>query len=277
MSSQRPGPGHGLTKENFLTALPVALREDASIAALAETAAEFLARPIEEIERLKLYPAIDGLDEKLLDILAVDFKLDWWDADFSVEEKRRLLKGCWRVHKLQGTKAGLETAVSAIYPDSVVREWFEYEGGEPHHFRIRLGEATHSINEDGMKKFQRAMGIMKRLSSHLDEVQADCTATMTAYHSLHNGQLMEISGSDIIHAGVGHYAALPGGVLMELYGGDTLPGTMEWHSILAGAEQVELEGNDIIPSAMARVSALPGGTMLEFHPGEGGAEGGAEL
>lgn len=208
---------HRLTKENFLTALPMALREDASIAALAETAAEFLARPVGEIEQLKLYPEIDRMDEKLLDILAVDFKLDWWDADFPVEEKRRLLKGCWKVHRLQGTKAGLEKAVSAIYPNSAVQEWFQYNG-EPHHFRIQLGEATHAITGDSMKKFQRAMEVMKRLSSHMDEVQADCTGHMTVGHGLHGGQLMEISGDDIIHADLGRCEILTGGVLLEFRG-----------------------------------------------------------
>ncbi|NCE66053.1 phage tail protein I, partial [Pseudoflavonifractor sp. 524-17] len=60
--------------------------------ALAQAIAELLARRKEEIDRLLIYPAIDRLDEPLLDILARDFKVDWWDADYSVEEKRRTLK-----------------------------------------------------------------------------------------------------------------------------------------------------------------------------------------
>lgn len=265
---------HGLTKENFLAALPMALREDASIAALAETAAEFLARPVGEVRRLKLYPEVDRMDEKLLDILAVDFKLGWWDPDFSVEEKRRLLKGCWKVHKLQGTKAGLETAVSAIYPDAAVQEWFQYNG-EPHHFRIQLGEATHAITEDSMKKFERAMRVMKRLSSHLDEVQADCTGHMTAYHGLHGGQLTEIGGDDIIHAGLDHYAALTGSVFLEFRGNDAVPGTMERYSALTMAGQAELWGDDGVPCGMTRGVALTGTAMVEMFTDDG-AKGDAE-
>ena len=70
---------HGLTKENLLFTFPVSLRENQSIAALGNVMAEALARRPEEIDRLRIYPAIDQLDERLLDILAYDFKVDWWD------------------------------------------------------------------------------------------------------------------------------------------------------------------------------------------------------
>lgn len=267
---------HGLTKENLLAALPMALREDSSVAALAEAAAEELAKRPQEIDRLRIYPAIDRLEEPLLDILAQDFKLDWWDADFPVEEKRRLLKGCWKVHRLQGTKAGLETAVSAVYPNAAVQEWFQYNG-EPHHFRIQLGEASYAITEDSMKKFDRAMAVMKRLSSHLDEVQASLTGHMTARHGLHGGQLTETGGSDVIHAGLDHYAALTGGVLLEFRAHDALPGSMERYSALTMAGQAELRGDDGVPCAMAHGAVLTGGAVAEmFTETENGAKGDAE-
>ena len=91
---------HGLTRENLVATLPPALQKDPSAVALAEAMADLLAQRPEEIEQLRIYPVIDRLDERLLDILAYDFKVDWWDADYSLEEKRRTLKDSWRVHKL---------------------------------------------------------------------------------------------------------------------------------------------------------------------------------
>lgn len=66
-----------------------------------------------------------------------DFKVDWWDGDYSLEEKRRTLKDSWRVHRMLGTKAAVETAISAIYPNSAVKEWFEY-GGRPYYFKLEI-------------------------------------------------------------------------------------------------------------------------------------------
>lgn len=68
---------HGLTRENLVATLPPALQKDPSAVALAEAMADLLARRRSEIERLRIYPVIDRLDEQLLDILAYDFKVDW--------------------------------------------------------------------------------------------------------------------------------------------------------------------------------------------------------
>ena len=65
---------HGLTRENLVATLPPALQKDPSAVALAEAMADLLAQRPEEIEQLRIYPVIDRLDERLLDILAYDFK-----------------------------------------------------------------------------------------------------------------------------------------------------------------------------------------------------------
>ena len=79
-----PDPSHGLTRENMLAAFPVALREDTSIAALADAVAGVLAERREEIDRLRIYSAVDQLEEPLLDILAHYFKVDWWNHNYSL-------------------------------------------------------------------------------------------------------------------------------------------------------------------------------------------------
>ena len=127
----------GITKENLLLIMPPALTHDKSIMALAAADAEALAVRLEEIDRVRIISNIDGLDEAVLDILARDFKVDWYDPDYSLEEKRRTLKDSWRVHKTLGTRAAVETAISAIYPETTVEEWFEY-GGEPYHFKLEI-------------------------------------------------------------------------------------------------------------------------------------------
>ena len=87
---------HGITAENLLQSLPIALQQDETVRALAASAAKVLASRPKEIDRLLIYPNIDALDEELLDILAYDFKVDWWDGDYSISEKRRTLQDSWR-------------------------------------------------------------------------------------------------------------------------------------------------------------------------------------
>lgn len=160
---------HGLTKENLVATLPVALQKDPSAVALAEAMAELLARRPEEIDRLRIYPDIDRLDERMLDILAYDFKVDWWDPDYSLEEKRRTLKDSWRVHKILGTKAAVERAISAIYPHTQVLEWWQYDG-EPYHFRLDINITNDSINSDKQRRVLERLNYYKSLRSHNDGV-----------------------------------------------------------------------------------------------------------
>ena len=166
---------HGLTKENLVATLPPALRTDPSVVALAEALGEVLAVRPAEIERLRIYPAIDTLDEPLLDILAHDFKVDWWDADYSLEEKRRTLKDSWRVHRLLGTRAAVEMAISAIYPNTQVVEWWEYDG-EPYHFRLHINVSDDNIESDKQRRVLSRLNTYKNLRSHLDTINYRMTA-----------------------------------------------------------------------------------------------------
>ena len=130
---------YGITPENLLRTLPEVLRNDDRMLALATGIANQLAARTEEIECLALYVNIDTLPEDLLDILAYDFKVDWWDPDYTIEEKRQVLRESWIVHRTFGTKGSIERAITAIYPGSVVREWFQYNG-DPFHFKLCVDE-----------------------------------------------------------------------------------------------------------------------------------------
>lgn len=177
-----PSPAHSLTAENLLTAFPIALQGDPSAAALAEVTARLLARRPEEIDRLRIYPAIDRLDEKLLDILAYDFKVDWWDADYTLEEKRRIFKNSWYVHKHLGTRAAVETAIRDIYPNTDVQEWFEYEGGKPYHFKLSIDLTDTLGDETRPWRVLERVNFYKSLRSHLDEIVFTMTTDPSTLH-----------------------------------------------------------------------------------------------
>lgn len=161
---------HGLTAENLLRTLPDALKNDESMAALAASIAQVLAARPDEIQRLAIYPRIDELPEDLLDILAYDFKVDWWDADYTLEEKRQILKDNWHVHRILGTKAAVETAISAIYPGTQVSEWFEYNG-EPYHFKLLIDSTYDGVNPEKHQRVLDRVEYYKNLRSVLDEIE----------------------------------------------------------------------------------------------------------
>lgn len=162
----------GLTRENLLETLPVALRLDRSVVALADAMAGILSQRPEEIDRLRIYPDVFRLDEKLLDILAYDFKVDWWDSEYSLEEKRRVLRDNWNVHRTLGTKYAVETVLGDIFPGAWVEEWFEY-GGSPYCFRLFLPVQEGGVSEDRQRRVLSRIWYYKNLRSHLEGISLE--------------------------------------------------------------------------------------------------------
>lgn len=161
---------YGITVENILRTLPEALKNDEKMQVLASSIATLLASRVAEIEALKIYTKIDALPEDLLDLLAYDFKVDWWDSEYSLDEKRQVLKDSWNVHRILGTKAAVERAISAIYPNTKVDEWFEYDG-EPYHFKLLIDATYDSVDPVKHQRVLNRVDYYKNLRSHLDGIE----------------------------------------------------------------------------------------------------------
>jgi len=168
---------HGLTVENTLSTFPAVLDEDEFLHALAVAFVEKFAALAMDIDLVRIYALIDRLPEDLLDTLAYDFKVDWWDANFGLDEKRRTLKESWAVHRRLGTKGAVTRAVSAIYPDSTLDEWFDYEG-IPYHFRLAVNETENRADDAQRQRVLDRVIYYKNLRSWLDIIE------YIAYHPL---------------------------------------------------------------------------------------------
>ena len=97
--------------------------------------------------------------------------MDWWDPNYTLEEKRRTLKDSWRVHKLLGTKAAVELGIRAIYPQAYVEEWFEYEGGKPYHFKLHIDLTKEQWVEGKPWRALERVNYYKSLRSHMDRFE----------------------------------------------------------------------------------------------------------
>ena len=163
-------PLHALNAENFMLSLPSVLAEDETMSALARSAAEQLKTLLRQTNLASVLIRIDELPEAVLDILAHDFRVDWYDSNADIEQKRRLIKTAFDVHRHKGTKAAVETAVSAISPGATVREWFEYSG-TPFCFKLRIETDGRDLTDTARERLLRNVRYYKNIRSHLDTVE----------------------------------------------------------------------------------------------------------
>ena len=138
-----------------------------ALAKAIETAMQIHDEKIQEAVDTALNP--DKMPEWRLDELARDESIFWYDFTAALSVKREMIKNTRQVYALLGTVAGSQRAARDCASDSIIQEWWEYDG-DPAHFRIfsRLGEAA----ENAYAMVQSVTSV-KRLSAVLDGIYID--------------------------------------------------------------------------------------------------------
>lgn len=154
---------------DFMMKFPLALQKDKSMFALGQLIAEELHITAHETEKNIIYANIDELSETWLDVLAYDLHVDWYDYDYPVETKRKIIKNSIRVHQKLGTKYAVETVLQDVYRTAKVVEWFDY-GGRPYTFKITVNIGNEGLSEDTSREIVSKMQFYKNLRSHCDGI-----------------------------------------------------------------------------------------------------------
>lgn len=120
--------------------------------------------------RTRLMSAIDTLDERILDILAVELRTPAYQDSFHLDVKRTLVKGTLPFYAKLGTPAAVNWLIRTIFGAGHVEEWFDYDG-DPHHFRAYVGSnGSDTITPENLREFRRMVASVKRLSSWMDDI-----------------------------------------------------------------------------------------------------------
>lgn len=173
--------------------LPRILAKQYWVQALSEAMGQVHEKTMAYADSSQIYTNLDTTPEAVLDALAVNWKIDWYDTSYTVEQKRRIVKTALSVRKMMGTAAAVKMQVDAIYPGATVEEWFQY-GGEAGYFRVLTVLPENGISEVEYQRLKNGILTTKNLRSHLDVIDichACETTVMTGGYSSMN-QTVEI-------------------------------------------------------------------------------------
>lgn len=133
---------------------------------------------------LYLYANIDNLPEQVINLLAWQWHVDFWDNELSLEQKRNLVKNSIRWHRRKGTPSAVEEVVSAILEGAIVQEWFEY-GGEPYHFRVV--KINGQVTAEMYPKLKKAVDTVKNTRSWLEGVSLSRNVNSDIFYGIMQG------------------------------------------------------------------------------------------
>ena len=109
------------TSDKLLEAFPEVLRENDNTNALGKAVADALVEAKDLILLLRLYTNLDELPERILDILAVELRTQYYDTALPIETKRTLIRNTLLWYKKAGTLSALRECVRRMPDPGVVR------------------------------------------------------------------------------------------------------------------------------------------------------------
>ena len=146
--------------------LPSSINHDEQVLAAANAIEERLREVSFKADLLLLLPRLDELSEALVDELAWQYHVDFYDHKADIFKKRALVKNAIAWHRYKGTPAAVEEVCSAAFKTAAVFENWEY-GGEPYHFQVRLIE-EEIPDQSVIDALIRAVNDTKNTRSWLD-------------------------------------------------------------------------------------------------------------
>ncbi|QQE75730.1 phage tail protein I [Brevibacillus composti] len=152
---------------SLLDILPESLKSDPDIAAMAAALSPELQEIAAAVDEIMLWANLDKLPEPLIDLLAWQKNVDFYDASFPLEKKRELVRQSDEFKRRKGTPWAVDQVVSAAFDESQVTEWFEY-GGQPYRFRITTTDRVTSDKK--LIDLIRAVNAVKNKRSRLETI-----------------------------------------------------------------------------------------------------------
>lgn len=130
--------------------LPYSLQQDPVLKAIAQAGEIQLKQAYQEAELISNLVEIDKVPEKLLDLLAYEKHVDFYQVNAPIIQKRNIVKSSISLHRKKGTPYAIEQVLKAIELKAEVLEWWQYDV-DPYHFTVELLPTGTPANLDDVR------------------------------------------------------------------------------------------------------------------------------
>ncbi len=167
------------------------MKQDPTTVALCAALTPQLQQIAQETKLTLLYSRIDSLPEVILDELAWQMKIDWYDAKADIEVKKQLIKTAPIIKACLGTPFAVEEVIKIYFGDGYTQEWYEY-GGDP--FMFKVVTTNSAVTGERADQFIQVLNAVKRNSAHLEEIIISLSGEMNLYFAgvVHTSDKLEI-------------------------------------------------------------------------------------
>ena len=176
---------------SLIELVPPNLQNNPDIIAVSRAADKQWQKFAGKLNEVLTYADIEGVTPEVLNMLAVEMNVDFYDQDLPLSKCRALVKNGYTYKYRKGTVRAVRQVVSDAYDKANVEEWSDY-GGEPYHFRITTEAAMP--DENTINKMFKAVQAVQNVRSKLDYLGALKDVGLTEYWGfvMHQSQYHKI-------------------------------------------------------------------------------------
>lgn len=161
---------------SLLDLLPPNLKEDPDMVAAAKAIDSDFILVANEVKQCILLPKIDDInDSDVIDLLAWQMHVDFYDYTLPLEKKKNLIKISERLHRVKGTPQAVIDAVSTIFGRTKLKEWFEYNG-KPYFFTLDIDITEQGATQENFNKLDTLIKAYKNERSWVEYINVYLTA-----------------------------------------------------------------------------------------------------
>ena len=136
-----------IQKSDFYSLLPESYKS-AENRCISYAISKAIERLCQKAQDTAVMASVNELSESILDYLAVELRSQYYRQDMSREEKAGIVASTLPWYMGAGTKSALENLLRRVYGGGEVTEWFDYDGGQPFHFKVKVNSANNVFDRD---------------------------------------------------------------------------------------------------------------------------------
>ena len=160
-----------VSTELFNDGLPGSISGDEQVISIGDVSDIQWKALLPTIDKLRVLCNIPAQPEAILDLLAFQYQVLFYDGTFNITDpvarlnaKIQLLSNNFDFHSRLGTPNVMQSVISTIYQQAIIQEWFSY-GGTANHYRILFNAVLSSPLQAQIQNTQR---VLKRASQAFD-------------------------------------------------------------------------------------------------------------
>lgn len=145
------------------------MQQDPTVKAICNTLGPYFKKLSDDVKLVYIYGRLDELDETLIDELAWQFHVDFYDYTLPLEKKIDLVKNSIRWHQIKGTPQAVTEVATSIFGRTKLKEWFQYEA-DPYFFMLDIDVTEQGASEENLKKLDILINEYKNTRSWIDVI-----------------------------------------------------------------------------------------------------------